>query len=969
MIGRSPTLQLLVALGLGLTGCDEARQRSGDSVELPECAEGWLADGGACVPEHCGTGSWGDLEVDGTTVYVDIEAAEGGDGSEGSPLRSIQPALDLAGSRGGGVVAVATGTYAETLALTSDHAGVQLAGRCRELVILDASVGDEDTPGIEVSAGYGEVELSGLTVQGAGLMGILLSSGQLRLRDLGSVGNAWSGLAVKQASPAVSSLLEVDGCVVEANRVIGVYAEDPGAHVELRDTIVSGTLPMETGGDGGYGIQVVGGASLNTERCEIHENHVVGVKVADAGSVVTILDGVVRDTIVSESGGGCGLEATEGGLLSVEGCLVLNNMGTGVGLYDAGTVAMLSDCSVSGSIPDSQGLRGYGLEVADGAVATLESVEVEGNTQAGIYARDAGTELWMGDSAVMDTLAGADGTQNAGVVVAGGASLLVEGGWIGRNSGAGLLVGGGGSTARLRVVSVSDSLLDHNGDYGRGVEAQSGALLQIHGCAISNNRSEGVFAVGSDTVVELCDSQVWGTRPSGRGEAGFGIEVHSGAALRAEGCVVRDNSHIGVTVLDHTSTVTLVDSVVRDTLPSQGDESGVGLQAVDGAALRCEGCEIVGSLGVGVAVSSGGSELSLQDSTVRDTRSLGSGDFGYGIQVAQGAQAKLVGCRVVGNTGCGILAQDPGSSLEIEASSVDGTEAGFGYKGNSAIGIGSQRGAVVAASGLIAEDNDGPALFVAGSDAWLGCEGCSLTDNAFAGAVTVSAGSLELRSCSISGSRESTDIGGGVGIYAAEQLGAAAPELSVRDCIVRDNPVAGVHVAGHGSYSIVGNQISGSTGVRHGPTHRCGDGVYASGTATWNGAEGLLVRDNDLVDNLGAGLLLDDAEAELLDNDWTDNEPDLVVQGESCSMYQDEYLGAPTQQVCPEWDRPTCAMAFVLSLQAAEIAARIAPVPSVASGSEVAPVFDTTATRGTAATASRDAAGRGGKRPTLLLPR
>ena len=75
----------------------------------PDCDSGQLDDGGECVPAACGTGTWGNLEVDENTVYVDVTAAEGGDGSEAAPFSSIQAGLDAAGEADGGLVAVAAG--------------------------------------------------------------------------------------------------------------------------------------------------------------------------------------------------------------------------------------------------------------------------------------------------------------------------------------------------------------------------------------------------------------------------------------------------------------------------------------------------------------------------------------------------------------------------------------------------------------------------------------------------------------------------------------------------------------------------------------------------------------------------------------------------------------------------------------------------------------------------------------------
>ena len=64
--------------------------------------------------EACGTGTWGDLETDEDTVYVDGSAEAGGDGTADSPFTSIQDGLDAMGTTGG-MVAVAAGTYVENL--------------------------------------------------------------------------------------------------------------------------------------------------------------------------------------------------------------------------------------------------------------------------------------------------------------------------------------------------------------------------------------------------------------------------------------------------------------------------------------------------------------------------------------------------------------------------------------------------------------------------------------------------------------------------------------------------------------------------------------------------------------------------------------------------------------------------------------------------------------------------------------
>jgi hypothetical protein len=154
-----------------------------------------------------------------------------------------------------------------------------------------------------------------------------------------------------------------------------------------------------------------------------------------------------------------------------------------------------------------------------------------------------------------------------------------------------------------------------------------------------------------------------------------------------------------------------------------------------------------------------------------------------------------------------------------------------------------------------------------------------------------------------------------------------APSLRVIDSVISDNLVAGVWLSGEGNYQLSGNTITGGIGVPHGSTTRCGDGVFARGVAAWDGTSGLLLDGNTLTGNAGAGLLLDDASAMLGGNTWTGNAPDLWVQGDACLSPRDDWAEAPTSEVCPEWDRPTCDLAFSLTLMIVDATPSLPPPP------------------------------------------
>ncbi len=647
-----PILAFLAGLAASVAACGGEPEDQRDTDEPPSCIDGWIADGGTCVPEGCGTGSWGDLDVDGDTIHVDAAAADGGDGSEGTPLRSIQAALDLAGSRGGGLVAVAAGTYAETLVFDTDHAGVQLAGRCMELVALDASVGDDDTPGIGIDALRAEVEVSGLTVTSSSYAGVLVHSGVVALRELGIEGSAYVGLGAHEGS-AVPSSVEV-------------------------------------------------------ERC------------------------------------------------------------------------LLSD-----------------------------------NSAAGIVVKDSSTELTLTDTTILDSVPG------------------------------------------------------HSGRDGYGIQAQEGASLTADGCVLSGNTAVGLVAYDPGTEVSLSSTAIEQTLPIASGEGGHGVYVHAGARLTTAACVLAGNTAAGLSAMET------------------------------------------------------GTEVSLVDTTIRDTQPTADGDVGHGVVVGEGAWMRMEGCTLDANTSAGLLASDPGTLADLQDSSITDTATAFGEQSASAIGLVAQLGASVSAAGLSLRGNEGPGMAAVDGD--LICTDCALQDNRFAGAVAVDGGVLELSSSSITDTLESADRGGGVGIYARQDLHWAPPVLQVSDSTIADNRAAGIHLRGEGTYQLIGNTITGSVAVPHGATTRCGDGVFAAGLGAWDGAEGLLLQDNAIRDNAGAGLFLDDAGALLQTNAWSDNEPDLLVQGEACLEPQDDWEDAPSREICPPWTEPTCELLFSVNFGITDIAPALAP--------------------------------------------
>ncbi len=964
-----------------LTGCDAEPQSPTDAEFPPTCAPGWIADGDTCVPESCGTDAWGGIEVDGNTVFVDAAAPHGGDGSEATPLTTIQPALDLAGSNGGGLVAVAAGTYAETLLWTSDSAGVRLAGRCRELVILDASVGDGRTPGIDIGVLYGEVELSGLTVRDSSYGGVVVASGVIKLERMALEGGARTALTAYRAGSA-PTVLEVSDCLIERNSGAGVVASTTATEVSLANTTIRDTLA--TGAEeSGYGVLAYGGAALQAEGCVIEGTQGIGLWVSDAGTEVSFDDTIISGTSAEGIDGlGYGALIEYGAVFEADGCTVKDNTRLGIAVLDSNTEVTLTDTRILGTVAGEGAELGYGIEATEGARLAIEGCALEGNTVRGLRAHGPGTEVSFVGSTVRGTRPDQDGEGGGGISVYDGAKLTIEGSLLEDNTWVALLAHDPGTEVALSNSTVRDP--HHEG--GRlseaAIIAYDGVSLEAVGCELADNIDTGIEALGAGTRVTLVDSVVRNTLPAANGLEGYGIVVSEGATASAEGCLLERNTSIGIAIDSPGTELLLLDSSVRDTRLNGDGLQGYGIAAMNGARLQADNCAVEGSAtvgtfahgtdtevaltgtwlrstsssssgqagvgllanegarllarsclledttGIGIGATDPGTGIVLVDTTVRDTLPDGIGEDGYGIVLQDGASLSAEGCTLVRNSLAGILVTDPGTHAEINASSISGTKATFGVRGASCAGLVAQSRASVAATGLLVQGTEGPGLH-ATEAAGIACTGCSLLDNRFAGAMVQDGGWLELLSSRISGTTEGADIGGGAGLHAARLAGWEPSSMLVSDCDISDNLVAGAWLHGEGAYRLERNAFSDNVGVPHGVGIRCGDGVYAVGTTTWDDSSGLLLDGNTITENAGAGLLLDDAEATLDGNTWGGNNPDLLIQGEACLEPPEAHEDAPNTEVCPAWDRPTCELRFSLNLNIVDIEPALPPPPAV----------------------------------------
>ena len=979
-------LTLVLAFSLLFLACnddddDDDAADDDTNSETPSCDPGYVLtadlpdefmeeypDG--CVPEDCGAGRWGNLETDGDTVYVDAYAGEDGDGSESAPFALIRDGLDTAGEAGGGIVAVAAGTYFENLSLTAVNKDIHLAGRCLDLVTMDGSNG-EHHEAVLYAYGYSGTEewmVSGVTVRGAPLYGILLVAGHLHVASASLLQNNAVGVLAEgngtelilddvEISETLSlddgtlgrgidiqggARLEMSSCVVERNHGLGILIAHQGTEASLEDVEVRDTQTTPDGAFG-RGIEVEFGARLEASSCLVEGSTDIGIFVYGEGTEVVLTEVEVRHTQSSPAGTfGRGISVVEGARLEASSSVVGGNTEVGIVASGEGTVVVLQGVEVRDTQPMPNDMFGRGINVYDGARLEASSCVVEGNTEIGIYATHEGTEVVLVGVEVRDTLPSPDGTLGRGIDVDDGARLEASSCVVEGNTEAGLFATDEGTEVVLVGVDVRDTLPTQAGTGGRGIEITYGAHLEASSCLVDGNTDSGILAAGSGTEISLLEVEVRNTQPLLDDVYQRGIGVQEGAHLVASSCVVEHNYEVGIIASDEGTEAILQDVEVRDTQPATDGLVGRGILVADGAHMEASSClvennaeggiftmfggrldayscSVVGNAETGIVAENEGTVVVLHDVEVRDTQRSWDGKLGRGIEVAEGAYLEAWSCVVRNNHEIGIFATHEGTEVVLEDVEILDTRRAFPM--TVGLGIGSQLGASTQATDLVVTGTEGPGLF-ATVEGVIECSNCQVLNNSFAGALVWAGATLTLSETDISGTHTDANEGGGIGVYASDAGGSST--LTIVDTMVGDQPYAALWLDGDGSYEIRDSGLVGGYGLEreypNGITDVLhGDGVVATGGITaWDGTNGLLLENNTIQDAYRAGVILDGSSAELATASFSNNPTDLIWQ--RCTGVEEPGgLGnVPVLDYCPAYNHGVAPLEFNLYLEEAD---------------------------------------------------
>jgi hypothetical protein len=493
------------------------------------------------------------------------------------------------------------GTGLRNLVIGGDRGGVAVVG------------GDVHLENVEIREALG----AGLVLHtGASATAEHLAIRGTRTRADGTVGR---GIAAQAGSE-----MSARWVLVEGSGDVAVIATQQ-ATVHLEDAAILRSVGQPDGSFG-RGVQVLSGGHVILHRTVIEANRDHGVHLAATNSRLTAEDLVVRGTLPRGRDGafGRGLGALEGAQVRiVRGTFDRNREGGAIVGADA--YMRLEDTVVRRTLPQQLGnIEGWGLGADAGGHLELHRVRVEGNREVGLFIDGDGTRLTAEDLVVMQTQSSAgDGTFGRGLQIQDGALASIIRGRVEANRQIGIAVDNLGTEVHLIDVAVVGTLPEEGtGSLGRGIHVQRGAQLQMLRGLLAENHETALLVATPYSLVGLDQVAIRDTRSEiGVGLAGRGIGVYE-STLLARGIRLDRNREAGIMVDGATGRAVIEDAVIADTMERAcatdlcaGAGGGVGAVSSDGASIDMRRFLVTRSAFIGIQLTRNG-EMDLHEGEV-----------------------------------------------------------------------------------------------------------------------------------------------------------------------------------------------------------------------------------------------------------------------------------------------------------------------------------------------------------------
>ncbi|MFC1482617.1 hypothetical protein ACFL51_02305, partial [Myxococcota bacterium] len=468
----------------------------------------------------------------------------------------------------------------------------------------------------------------------------------------------------------VCSSLRLDHAFLQANQSMGIALL--GTHADISSVVIRDTLPQQSDGMFGNGIQAFfdedTGAigTLRLERALLQANHESGISLWGIDAVISSV--IIRDTLPRQKDDRVGLglqvdcdpDTGACGTLRLHHGLLRSNKEGGIGIRGAN--ADISSVVIRDTLPYlSVDTEGSGLQAScDPFLGVCGSLRldhalVRANHALGIDLM--GTDAELSSVVLLDTLprqnddmlgTGLQVTCDLTTGVCG--SLRLEHSYFQFNHYLGILLGGTEAEVSSIVIrdtlpQVSDGML--GAGFQAGCDADEGvcSTLRLEHAVLEANHAGGLALTGSD--VEISSVFIRDTQPEqSSGAYGKGLQATCDAdqaacgSLRATDSLILRSEMTGVGIFGVPTTLSGV--TVMDTRHNEdgyfAGKHAIGVFAMcdeftgNCSTLDMTGCMVGSSFSAGVAVQAVSG--SIQSSMIRDVYPQALDDaYGYGIQV------------------------------------------------------------------------------------------------------------------------------------------------------------------------------------------------------------------------------------------------------------------------------------------------------------------------------------------------
>ena len=574
------------------------------------CGDGLMAVPGETECREvapCPEGQWGDIPVDGTTLFVDESFMGTSDGSAMAPFTSIQDAVDA--STPGAIVAIADGVYSESVSVAT-HA-VRLWGRCpRNVTIVGQGIA-----AVQVNIVAPGTEVHDLSLRGVGAGLLVAGAADVLAERLWVHDTIVPGIDIEETGAPAS--LTVRGSLVERTTIIGAASLGAELTIErsvIRDVVPNAGNPAATGVYARLGNGAGTPATVEVRQALVERIFGYGV-YADASSA-SLDSTLIRDIFArpSDSLLGRGIDGELDAHVGLSRSRIERTQESAIHLTAShATLDAVTIADAQASPLDRTGGRGINaqLDPESGARSsmTMRSSVVHHCRDFGVFL--AGTDADIEASVVRDiSPQEADGFFGRGIalqsyaVSPGPLTLAVRSSVVARCHEVGIMASGGELTVeRTAVHDVFPAPADQR--LGRGIvaqldiDAQVPSNAQVLASLVARTVEGGVFVAGSTLV--LRDSEIRDTKAQAlEGTFGDGLTVITAigpAAGEVTRCRIAGSARAGIA--NFGASVTVADTSLECNNIGLDGEHDYHFENVGGNRCGCgdtyEECQVLSS--------------------------------------------------------------------------------------------------------------------------------------------------------------------------------------------------------------------------------------------------------------------------------------------------------------------------------------------------------------------------------------